>query len=289
MGQKSEKMPKWITVMWIVFIAAYAVWMIFFMRGAVLEKYETLAQRTVDSIVHNDITGMTGSHWLYPVWVIVSCISLALFPVYIKIFLFSDESESSKKLFCLINLIIGFSFITFYTFLKNPKVYTASMIGLDFPWCFKLWGIWASLSVFTNTLYMYNKYGYFNRLGIVCGSIGCAAIFITINVPSAGEELVPTLRCISHWTGALVFAFGCAAPMVLFLLNRTVHKDKRFTVMFVVFAAILVTMIVLLVTVGKDGIIESLPVWAAYAVLFLANFTNIFTPQKAEEKELAYK
>lgn len=286
MKTKPEKMPKALTAMWIIFTAAYAVWMIFFMKTAILEKYETLAQRTVDGIIHSDITGMTGAHWLFPVWTAVSCGLLALFPIYINTFLFSQDNQKIKKAFCLINLIIGFAYITFYTFLKNPKLYTASMIGLDFPWCFRLWGIWASLSVFTNTMYMYNKYGYYSRLGIVCGSIGCAAIFITINVPSAGENLVPTLRCISHWTGALVFAFGCAAPMVLFLLNRTRNKDRRFAVMFFSFAAVLILMLVLLVTVGKDGVIESLPMWAAYIVLFLSNFTGIFTPAKEKQKEL---
>lgn len=281
-------MPVWIKAMWGIFTAAYAVWMIFFMKDAILINYETLAQRTVDGIVHSDITGMTGSHWIFPLWVIVSVLLMALFPVYINMFLFNDDRQKQKKIFCLINLIAGLSFVTFYTFLKDPKHYTASMIGLDFPWCFKMWGIWASLSVFTNTMYMYHKYGYYNRAGIVSGSIGCAAIFITINVPSAGEDLIPTLRCISHWTGALVFAFGCAIPMVLFLLSKTIQKDKKFAVMFVLFTGILITMVVLLITVGKDGVIESLPVWAAYLVLFLANFTKLFEPKQAEEKEPAY-
>ena len=278
-------MPKWITVMWIIFTAAYAVWMIFFMKTTILICYEELKERTVDGIIHSDITGMMGAHWLYPVWTVISCGLLALFPVYIKTFLFSQGNEKAKRIFCLVNLIIGLSFITFYTFLKNPRLYTASMIGLDFPWCFRLWGIWASLSVFTNTMYMYSKYDYYSRIGIICGSIGSAAIFVTINVPSAGENLVPTMRCISHWTGALVFAFGCAVPMVTFLLSKTKSKDKKFSIMFFAFVAILVTMLVLLVTVGKDGVIESLPMWAAYLVLFLANFTNIFMPKKAEEKE----
>ncbi|MBQ7596309.1 MAG: hypothetical protein IJU45_06565, partial [Clostridia bacterium] len=160
---KPEKMPKWITTMWIVFFIAYAVWMFFFMRTAILENYETLASRTVDGITHSDITGMKGAHWLFYVWAVVSCGLFALFPVYIKTFLFSQGNEKEKRIFCFINLVIGLLYVTFYTFLKNPKLYTASMIGLDFPWCFKLWGIWASLSVFTNTMYMYNKYGFYSR------------------------------------------------------------------------------------------------------------------------------
>lgn len=285
--EKPKKMPVGYIVLWGIFALAYAVWMAFFMKTTVLVSYETLAQRTVDGIEHTDITGMIGAHWLYPVWAVLSFLCLLLFPLYIKKFLFSGENTKSGKIFCLINLIAGCGFITWYGFLKDPSLYTASMIGLDFPWEFRMWGVLASLSVFTNTLYMYNKFGYYSRPGLICGSIGSAAIFVTVNVPSAGEELVPTVRCISHWAGALIFAFFCAAPMVIFLFSKTRKKDKRFTILFLAFAAILAAMIILLVTVGKDGIIESLPMWAAYIVLFLANFTKLFEPKKLTEKEVA--
>ena len=46
-------------------------------------------------------------------------------------------------------------------------------------------------------------------------------------------------------------------------------------------------MLVLLATVGKNGIIESLPMWAVYLLLFLINFTKLFDVEKTEEKEPA--
>ena len=62
--------------MWIAIIAAYAVWMIAFMRKIVLVNYATVEERTVDGITHANISGMMGHEWLYPIWVAVSCICL---------------------------------------------------------------------------------------------------------------------------------------------------------------------------------------------------------------------
>lgn len=291
MKNEIKKMPKGYMVMWSVFAAAYAVWMSIFMRKIVLVNYESVAERTVDGILHTDITGMIGRHWAYPLWVIVSTLCLVAFVFYIKKFLYSGENTKGGKIFCLINLVFGCAFITWYGLFNVREIFgdeasiTASMIGLEFPWHFRMWGVFTSLSVFTNTLYMYNRYGYNSRLGIILGSIGSAAIFVTINCPSAGEELhLDSMRCMAHWSGALIFAALCAAPMLLFLLKKTIEKNKKFTIAFIAFGLILLAMLVLLVTVGKSGTIENIPVWAAYVIFFLANFTDVFETEKSRER-----
>ncbi len=258
-------MSKAYTVLWAVIIAAYAVWMLFFMR------YDTYPSAE---------TGIT-SPSVHIIWTLFSALALALFPVYIKVLLFGKEPGEGVKYFCLANLIFGCAFITWYGFFKDPFEFTASMIGLEFPWHFKMWGLFASLSIFTNTLYMYRLNDYHSKAGVICGSIGSAAIFVTINVPSAGEDLILTsLRCMSHWTGALVFAFMCAAGIVIFLISMAKTKNKRYIALLTVFGAILAAMLILLVTVGKNGVIESLPMWAAYVLLFAVNFTGIFKVNK---------
>ena len=216
--------------------------------------------------------------------------------------LFGKEPDKGMKIFCLVSLILGFVFITWYgifdvdkrvdgefipaTFMDKVKYITASMIGLQYPWHFKMWGIFASESVFVNTLYVFRKNNYYNPVNIVLGSLGSAAIFMTINLPSMGEGLyLNSARCLGHWGGALLFAVLCAAPLVLFLFKKTREKNKKYAVTFVIFAAILAAMLVLLVTVGKSAMIENLPMWAAYVVLFLINFTNVFEDKKTEVKE----
>lgn len=264
------KMPKGYTVMWLIMTAAYLVWMTCFMR------YDTYPLAD---------TGMAKEIY-FTLWTAFSTVTLLLFPLYIKKLLFSAQPGKGTKAFCMINLIFGCLFITWYGFFKNPFDFTASMIGLDFPWHFKMWGIFASISVFTNVLYMYRRNGYYSRAGIICGSIGCGAIYVTINVPSAGEELILTsLRCMSHWTGALVFAFMCAASVVIFLISMAKKKNKKYIVLLVLFSLVLAAMLVLLVVVGKDGVIESLPMWAAYLLLFLVNFTNLFSDKQAAAAE----
>ena len=296
MKLKNEKMPKGYAVMWGIFTAAYAIWMTFFMNKIVLVNYETKGERTVDELVngvltgvfHDDITGMIGRHWLYPVWVIASCIFLLLFIVYIKKYLYGTVGKAAKTI-SLIALIFGCAFITWYGFLKNPREFTASMIGLDFPWEFRGWGVFSTAAVFMNIMLMYNKFNYNNRLGIIAGSIGCAALYLTINLPSFGEELVLTsARCMGHWTGALLFAVCGSAPVVLFLFSMAFkRKNKKFIMVSVAFAALLAVMLVLLITIGKDGLIENIPMWGVYAVLFLVNYTHIFDEKTEPEKVAA--
>ena len=282
-------------IMWLVIVAAYAVWVIGFMRKIILVDYATVAERTVDGVTHANISGMIGREWLYPIWVVVSCVCLLLFIFYIRVLLYGKQPGKAMKIFCLLGLIFGCVYVTWYGFLgdqpfiEKVKFVTASMIGLDYPWCFKGWGIIASATVFTNTLYAYRKYGYHSRLGVVLGSIGSAAIYVTINCPSMGEDIhFDSARCMAHWIGALLFAFCCAIPMVLLLINKARELKGPFLAGLIVFCAILLTMLVLLITVGKSAIIENIPMQAAYVLLFLLNFTNVFTPAK-KAKPMAEK
>lgn len=259
MASKSQRMPKGYALMWLFFTAAYLVWMLGFMRPDTYPPAET---------------GWL-SPWMFYAWIPVSALFMLLFIVYIARFLYGTVTKG-VKMFALISLLFGCAFITGYCFFKNPLDYTASMIGLDYPWHFKMWGLFASMSIFANTMYAFRKYNYNSRVGIIAGSIGCAALFVTINVPSAGEDLIlNSLRCMSHWSGALIFAFGAATPVVLFLFHLAKSK-KAGLVLALAFCAALAVSLTLLVVIGKDGIIEGVPTWAVYIVLFLVNFTPLF-------------
>ena len=151
---------------------------------------------------------------VYWIWVIFSTAILFSYAFFIKKILFAEKIGKGTTAFCAANLIAGFAFITWYGFLSFPEQFgniltdvTASMLGLRYPWQFKIWGVLASLSIFTNTLYMYRKNNYQGKAGVIVTSLGCASIFVTINVPSAGLELIMTARCLSHWATALIFAF----------------------------------------------------------------------------------
>lgn len=287
-------MPKGYLAMWIAISLAYLIWMVFFMKDIVLVNYATVAERTVDGVLHANISGMLGHEWLYPVWVVLSTVCLLMFIFYIKNILYAPQLTKAIKAFCLVGIIFGCVYVTWYgffgdqPFIEKVKTITASMIGLDFPWHFRGWGVFASMTIFTNTMFAYRRYNYNSKLGVILGSIGSAAIFVTINCPSMGEEMhLDSPRCMAHWAGALIFAFCCAAPMVILLFSKARKEKGAFLAAFIIFCAILATMLVLLITVGKSAIIENIPMQAAYILLFLLNFTNIFEKKAAAKEAVA--
>lgn len=283
--------------MWAVIAVAYGLWMSIFMSWNQYESInpEPFLELPTDAFVKM-FDGvlqkpMYPSALIYWIWVIGSTILLFLYPVFIKKILYSDKLSKATTIFCVINLFVGCAFITVYGFLDYPEQFgniltdvTASMLGLKYPWLFKCWGVFASLSIFTNTLYMYRKNNYFSKFGVIVTSIGCASIFVTINVPSAGLDLVATPRCLGHWSTALIFAFLAAAGIIVFLIHMVKTKDKKYIVATILFAAILALMLVLLVTVGKSAFIENLPMWVAYILLFVVNFTSFFDNKKETSK-----
>ncbi len=294
MQQTKNRMPKGYLAMWIAIFLAYLIWMVFFMKDIVLVNYATVAERTVDGVLHANISGMLGHEWLYPVWVVLSTVCLLMFIFYIKDILYAPQLTKAIKAFCLIGIIFGCVYVTWYgffgdqPFIEKVKTITASMIGLDFPWHFRGWGVFASMTIFTNTMFAYRRYNYNSKLGVILGSIGSAAIFVTINCPSMGEEMhLDSPRCMAHWAGALIFAFCCAAPMVILLFSKARKEKGAFLAAFIIFCAILATMLVLLITVGKSAIIENIPMQAAYFLLFLLNFTNIFEKKAAAKEAIA--
>ncbi len=287
-------MPNGYLAMWIAISLAYLIWMVFFMKDIVLVNYATVAERTVDGVLHANISGMLGHEWLYPVWVVLSTVCLLMFIFYIKDILYAPQLTKAIKAFCLVGIIFGCVYVTWYgffgdqPFIEKVKTITASMIGLDFPWHFRGWGVFASMTIFTNTMFAYRRYDYNSKLGVILGSIGSAAIFVTINCPSMGEEMhLDSPRCMAHWAGALIFAFCCAAPMVILLFSKARKEKGAFLAAFIIFCAILATMLVLLITVGKSAIIENIPMQAAYILLFLLNFTNIFEKKAAIKEAVA--
>ncbi len=291
MLETKKTMPVGYKVLWYSIAAVYAIWMIFFMRDIILVNYASVAERTVDGILHENISGMLGKEWLYPVWTAISTALLVAFSVYIDKILYAEKLTKAIKIFCIIGVIFGCVYVTWYgffgeqPFIEKVKTITASMIGLDYPWHFRGWGVFASMTIFTNTLFAYRRYNYNSKLGVILGSLGSAAIYVTINCPSMGEEMhLDSARCMAHWSGALIFAGCCAAPMILLLLNKARKEKGAFLAALIIFCAILAVMLVLLITVGKSAIIENIPMQAAYILLFLLNFTNIFE-KKAQAKE----
>lgn len=63
--------------------------------------------------------------------------------------------------------------------------------------------------------------------------------------------------------------------MIIFLVHKCRQKEKKYIIATVIFVAVRILMLVLLVTVGKSAFIENLPMWVAYALLFIIYFTSV--------------
>ncbi len=284
------------TFLWIAIAAVYGIWMTFFMGW---DKFAYIVPTSADMLLPAEdfIKKFDGvlyeplfiselSFWF---WVVASTALLAVYAVFIRKILFAEKLGKLTTVFCAVNLIVGCAFITWYGFLSFPEQFgniltdvTASMLGLRYPLYFRIWGVLSSISVFTNVLYMYRKNNYCGKLGVILTSLGCAALFITINVPSAGLELSMTARCLSHWVSALIFAFFAAGGVIIFLFHKSRERDVKFIIAMVALCFVLVLMLVLLVTVGKSAFIENLPMWVMYILLFLINFTPLFDAKKVK-------
>ncbi len=292
--KENSKMMKAYTALWAGIAVIYGIWMSFFMGW---DKYPYIIPTDEDMKLPSEqfIAKFDGmlyeplfvSELRYWLWVVFSTVLLILFAMFIKKILFAEKLGKGMTIFCAINLVVGCAFITWYGFLSFPEQFgniltdvTASMLGLRYPLYFRMWGVLSALSIFTNVLYMYRKNNYYGKAGIIITSLGCAALFVTVNVPSAGLELVPTARCLSHWAGALIFAFFGAAGVIIFLLHKCKEKSVRYIVGTVILCVVLAIMLVLLVTVGKSAFIENLPMWVVYVLLFMINFTGFFDKKK---------
>lgn len=185
--------------------------------------------------------------------------------------------EKIFKYTAMLLLIGSFIYFTVYGFLRNPFLPsgTASEIGLEYPTAFKFWGFTTSLALSVNLIYTYThmpfKYKKAMIAGYVCMALGVVCLMTCVHIPSTRE---PGLQMYAHWSTALLFALFFAAAIVLHLLFPA-KPNKKYKITLICFAALLGAIVIALIAAGKNGFIESLPMWAAYIIIFLDNFTPV--------------
>ena len=190
----------------------------------------------------------------------------------------ADKADIREKIFkytAMVLLIGSFIYFTVYGFLSNPFLPsgTASEIGLKYPTAFKFWGFTTSLALTVNLVYAYTRKPLSKKAasvaGYVCMGLGVACLMTCVHIPSTRE---PGLQMYAHWSTALLFAVFFAAAIVLHLIFPP-KPNKKYKIALICFCALLGAIIIALLAAGKNGFIESLPMWAAYIIVFLDNFT----------------
>ena len=194
----------------------------------------------------------------------------------------ADKADIREKIFkytAMVLLIGSFIYFTVYGFLSNPFLPsgTASEIGLKYPTAFKFWGFTTSLALTVNLVYTYTRKPLSKKAasiaGYVCMGLGVACLMTCVHIPSTRE---PGLQMYAHWSTALLFAVFFAAAIVLHLIFPS-KPNKKYKIALICFCALLGVIVIALLAAGKNGFIESLPMWAAYIIIFLDNFTPALT------------
>lgn len=182
-----------------------------------------------------------------------------------------STSLLDSKSLCVTLLSTALVLSVIFGCLRNP-IYadnTISWIGYDHPFTFMVWGGSLAAAYFVSIYRLYKKYNYQGKIGTVALHLApfMATSFIFIN--DWGWERV------IHWIGAIGFiALNGAALLFFFLHNFKKHISYKITT-FVV-AAMLLAMLVILLTVGKSGLLELVPIWVSIILLLLIHTVQIY-------------
>lgn len=179
---------------------------------------------------------------------------------------------ADNRRFCMVWLIFGASYITWFGFLKNPLYHTASVIAVDHRILFDFWVLFTIVAMYLNVKYMYRHNDYEGKIGkrLLYASFLCVAM--TAIVPHAESGLTRYI----HWGAALSFGALSAAALILFLISK-LNTNHRYIFTLCFLVGVLVLMLVLLKLFAENGVIESFPMLTVYTIIFLINFTNVYS------------
>ena len=182
-----------------------------------------------------------------------------------------QTSLLESKALCVSLLLMALVFNVIFGCLRNPlgEDNTISWIGYDHPFGFIVWGTLTAAAFYVSISRIYKRHNYSGKLGTAALHIApfMAATFVFIN--DWGWEHV------IHWIGAIGFiALNGAALLLFFLHNFKKHISYKITTFAV--AAMLLAMLVILLTIGKSGLLELVPIWISMILLILINTTDIY-------------
>ena len=159
-----------------------------------------------------------------------------------------------NRTLCLTILLMALVYNVIFGCVRNPlgEENTISWIGYDHPFAFLVWGGLTAAAFFLNISYLYHRYHYAGKIGTISLYTAPMMAMTVIFINDWGWEHV------LHWIGAIGFiALNGAALLLFFLHHFKTHISYKITSFAV--AGMLLAMLVILLTVGKSGLLELVP------------------------------
>jgi len=178
-----------------------------------------------------------------------------------------------NRVFCLGWLVFGMVYLVSYMFILDPVEHTISMIGLEHPWLFRLWGLVAATLAVLNSLYLMRRYEFKSKVSVYGLIIGCVSIALSVNIPTTDDW---GWRLVGHWGTAIIFGISVMVPAGLFLLEAAYKRKSRRALVFLILAVPTTLAMLTWLILDKGGIAQAVMMAIASGALFLLNYTNFF-------------
>jgi len=195
-----------------------------------------------------------------------------------------------RKVLLGVLLIAGLAFATWFCFLENPLMEdnTASLIGVRHPALFLVYTALNGVSFCLGALAMYRAYGSRNLPGRISALFAPAMLLVILFTQGElvdGEIAFAPITKTIHWTATVIYVLSVVASLsLLFFLKR--KQVRGFAALCVIATAIVPGMIFTILTIGKSGLFEAIPIWMVYILLFLVNCTKIFPMKETANESL---
>ncbi len=135
---------------------------------------------------------------------------------------------------------------------------------------FWLWTLLTGLGLSLNLEYLFRKYGYAGKLPRRAAAIGLVCMLLTAaTLNHSIADWNP--KRVLHWIGAIGFAAGFAAAFILFFILN-VRANKHFWFFIALLGSTAAGVLVQLLTVGRNGYMEIVPVALMELTLLALNF-----------------
>jgi len=183
-----------------------------------------------------------------------------------------------NKIFLGSLLAVGFVYVTCYCFLENPMLAdnTASLVGVRHPVLFFGWTLLTASAFFFNCRALYAAWDCKNRVGRVAiwlALFSVPVLYIFNGWIENGEVVLEGPRKVIHWVATIMFIACNATAIGIGFFHARKQSPRFYNIMLALLAVIVAAMLVVLLTIGKSGLLEVIPVLAAYIMLFLVNCT----------------